>query len=272
MKLRDAVQELAPPLLLRAARSALGRGLRFEGDYATWGQAQQASGADDSDAIARRVLQAELKVKTGEAADARDGVTFGEMQPAFPIIAALARVAACRSAGLRVLDIGGAFGRLYRQFKSFVPQCRLAWWIVEQNSYVTLGKEHFQNAELRFFADLAEIEADQPVDVVLLSSVLQYLPDPYSLIGRIVASGVRHVVIDRTPCSALQRDILCVQRVPPEIYKASYPCWIFSRARLMSAFGPRYAALASFADGSGRWRAGAASFELRGFILERNGP
>jgi putative methyltransferase (TIGR04325 family) len=269
MTLRDTLRDLTPPLLQRAVRSARRGGLRFEGEYASWPQARRASGGYDSEGILQRVLEAELKVKRGEAADARDGVTFGAVQFSLPVMAALTRAASARGDGLRVLDIGGAFGGLYRQFRAFGLRTRVEWTVVEQTAYVELGAQHFQTAELRFSASLEDALADTPADVLLLSSVLQYLPEPLALVRRLAHWGPAQVVLDRTPCSALSRDILTVQHVPAAIYRASYPCWIFSRERLLEVFHPRYAALASFTDGSGAWRAGAVSFELSGFLFDR---
>ena len=145
----------------------------------------------------------------------------------------------------------------------------MSWTVVEQESYVTLGRAQFQNAELRFVATLEEALAFGRPDIFLLSSVLQYLSEPYAMVRQIKDSGVPHVVIDRTPCSRLSRDVLTVQTVPPEIYPATYPCWIFSRERLLAAFSPGYRVLASFTDGTGPWRSPAASFEFSGFILDK---
>lgn len=269
MTLRDILRDLTPPLLQRAVRSASGRGLRFAGDYSSWEAAQRASGGYDAEEIVRRVFDAELKVKSGAAADTRDGVLFDQVQFSLPVMAALARAAQARGNGLRVLDIGGAFGGLYRQFRAFGLRSKVAWTVVEQPAYVKLGAEHFQTEELRFSSSLDEAFVGAPADVVLLSSVLQYLPEPHALARRITQWGPGHVVMDRTPCSALARDILAVQHVPTEIYRASYPCWIFSRERLLAAFHPRYRVLATFANGSGAWRASSGSFELAGFILDR---
>ena len=269
MTLRDTVRDFAPPALVRALRAAFGRGVRYEGEYATWAEAQRRSEGYAGHDIAQRVLEAELKVKQGSAADARDGVAFGEMQFELPVLAALARAAATGSGTLRVLDIGGAFGRLYRQCKAFLPGIRLSWLVLEQPAYVTLGRQHFQNAELGFADDLGELTRE-PADALLFCSVLQYFPDPYALIERGIAAHARHVVVDRTPCSALEQDVACVQRVPPDIYPASYPCWIFSRRRLRAALTPGYAMLAAFSDASGVWRSGGTAFELCGFVLERD--
>jgi len=269
MKLRNTLKDLIPPVLLRLVRRKRGRGLRFEGDFASWQEAQRASGGYGNEEIVRRVYDSELRVKSGEAVDARDSVLFSKTQFSFPVMAALTRAAACRNGAIRVADFGGAFGGLYRQYKAFEVPGKVSWVVVEQESYVKLGVSNFQNAELRFVATIEEAIAHGQPDVFLLSSVLQYLSDPYDLICKVVDSGVQHVVIDRTPCSELLRDVLTVQTVPPEIYAASYPCWVFSRERLSAAFSRSYRTLASFTDGTGRWRSSTCNFELAGFILDR---
>jgi len=272
MKVRDALRELAPPILWRMARNLSGRGLRFEGGYANWQDAERASGGYEKQNIVYRVYEAELKVKRGEVADARDGVAFDSMQFSLPIMAALGRIACAKRGPLGVLDFGGAFGGLYRQYKAFGLPTGVSWSVVEQPAFVSRGKDTFQNEELRFCSSMDEALANGPPDVILLSSVLQYLPQPYDLIRLINEVSIRHVIIDRTPCSDLDRDVLTIQKVPAKIYSASYPCWIFSRSRLLAAFSPLFRLVTSFADSSGKWRGNRVTFELAGFILDRDTP
>jgi putative methyltransferase (TIGR04325 family) len=255
MGLRGAIKHL-----LRVDRT-----IRFEGDYPTWDAAQRHAGSYDSATIVEKMFGAELAVKNGTAADARDGVRFGEIQFSLPVMAGLGRIAKPRP---RVVDFGGAFGGSYRQFKAFYGK-PVSWSVVEQPSMVGVGREHFRNAELDFYPSLEAALATGPADVILLSSVLQYLPEPYAFIRQVESASIDHVIVDRTPCSALPRDVLSVQHVPPEIYAASYPCWIFSRARLLAACAGRFELIASFSDGSGTWRGEAAAFELAGFLLDR---
>jgi len=267
--LKRAIRELTPPILLRAIRKGPKPGILFRGDYASWSEAQKASGGYDQDEIVRRVFDAEMKVKRGEAADERDGVTFDAVQFSLPVMAGLLRAAARQPGAMRVVDFGGAFGGLYRQYKALGVPGKVSWAVVEQRAFTTLGAANFQNDELRFFENLDDALRGPAPDVTLLSSSLQYLPEPHAFLKRVAASGARHVLIDRTPCTTLARDVLTVQTVPPEIYPASYPCWLLSRERLLQALAPQYRLLASFTDGSGAWPSDAASFELAGFILEQ---
>jgi putative methyltransferase (TIGR04325 family) len=268
MSLRGALRELLPAAALRAMRSGRSSELRFHGDYIDWDKAVQSSGGYDNALIVLKMFEAELAVKKGEALDARDGVVFDRVQFSLPVLAALGRAARRLSRPLRVVDFGGAFGGSYRQYKAFYGDS-VEWAIVEQPEIVRLGLEHFRNGEIQFHASLASALSATPADVVLLSSVLQYLPEPYRLLAEIGRSNAQHLIIDRTPCGWGERDILAVQHVPPEIYSASYPCWIFSRQRLLSALFTHFSMLGSFSDGSGTWRGDVMDFELAGFMLDR---
>jgi putative methyltransferase (TIGR04325 family) len=58
--------------------------------------------------------------------------------------------------------------------------------------------------------------------------------------------GFRRVIIDRTGFVKRGRDRLTVQRVPPSIYPASYPCWFFNRGRLVESFGDDWRVVAEW--------------------------
>jgi putative methyltransferase (TIGR04325 family) len=156
-------------------------------------------------------------------------VLFDEIQYAWPLLAGLMWVAACNGGVLNVLDFGGSLGSSYfqnRVFLSGLPEVR--WNIVEQSSHVGIGKAYFEDDYLRFYAGLTDCLADTQPNIVLLSSVLQYLERPYTVLDQILELSCDYVIIDRTPFWAGPTDRLCVQNVPPSIYPASYPSWIFS--------------------------------------------
>ena len=86
---------------------------------------------------------------------------------------------------------------------------------------------------------------------MLLSSVLQYLESPYDVLAQVLALPCDHVIIDRTPFWDGPSDRLCVQTVPPSIYAASYPSWVFSRQLFRSQVGEEWRFVATF-DGRDR--------------------
>ena len=109
----------------------------------------------------------------------------------------------------------------------------MRWNIVEQSHHVEIGKAWFEDDHLHFYADIAECLRETQPNIALLSSVLQYLENPYSLLEQIIGLPCDFFIIDRTPFWAGLTDRLCVQSVPPNIYHASYPSWIFSKHQFL---------------------------------------
>lgn len=266
--LRSAVRNFVPPVILRVARRLQGRGIRFEGVFDSWKAAREASSGYDQSEIAQRIYEAECKVSSGEVADERDGVLFQAVQFSLPVMAALARAAFAREGPLRVLDFGGAFGGTYRQYCAFGLPRDVTWNVVEQPEFVALGRS-FESPQLRFFNSVEDVLQGGVPDVVLFSSVIQYLEDPFDVLRKVIAAGAPHVVIDRTPCADIDAHLLTVQKVPREIYEASYPCWIFSRSRLVSSMEEHYRVVAAFGDSTGPWQGPGRKFDLAGLILDR---
>ena len=267
--MREFLRDLLPPIVARAYRSAAGRAFSFCGDYGSWEAARAASSGYDAAEILDRTREAALKVKSGEAQMDRDAVAFDRMEFPFAVLAGLLRAACAKKGSLVVLDIGGAFGNSYRQARAFAAQPALRWNVVEQPALVASAREHFESDELRFFSGVAEALAAGPADVVLLSSALQYFEEPYTLLEELGKIDAASLIIDRTPCSDAERDVLAVQTVPAEIYSGSYPCWIFSRRRLEAALAKRYAVVSAFGDPAGPQRSDCGAFELQGYVLDR---
>ncbi len=209
----------------------LGRG-SFVGDYSTWVEAEKAASGYNAPAILDRVREAALKVKRGEVAFERDSVCFHHEEYRWPTLACLLRIAAVNGGRLRVLDFGGSLGSFWFQHRKLLGGLReVRWAVVEQSHYVECGREEFQDEVLNFHASVEDCLREGAVDVILLSSVLQYLPEPYGWLEQFAETEVRWLLLDRTPFIEQDRDRLTVQHVPPSIYPASYPAWFFSRRR-----------------------------------------
>ena len=229
MSIKTIAKDWLPPAVVRALRSRRNRGRRFQGNYATWEAAAAQCTGYDAEPILAKVLEATLKVKRGEAAYERDSVLFDEIEYAWPVTAALMWAAAQNAGKLDVLDFGGSLGSSYFQNRALLanlPQVR--WSVIEQAHYVQAGREHIQDDTLRFYSSIDGCLADNKPNVVLLSSVLQYLPVVDGVIKQINDSSATIIIIDRTPFNSEQCNKICVQNVPESICKASYPMTIFS--------------------------------------------
>jgi hypothetical protein len=64
--------------------------------------------------------------------------------------------------------------------------------------------------------------------------------DPGAWLAEAAASGVRHVIIDRTPFWTGGRNWLTVQRTPAELGGGSYPAWVFDRASLLAPLAEKF--------------------------------
>ncbi len=265
-KFKQIIKQLIPPIVFQLRKNDR---LCLTGNYVSWDQANAASAGYDSKIILEKTKEALLKVKKGEAVYERDSVLFDEIQYAWPLLAGLMWAAAQHSGSLNVLDFGGSLGSTYfqnRVFLAYLPKVR--WSIVEQPDHVEAGKKYFQNDYLKFYSSIGECLAHTQPNVVVFSSVLQYLEHPYKILDEISTMGCKNVIIDRTPFWYGSSDRLCVQHVPPCIYKASYPSWIFSQSRFTSELLKLGYRLVAEFENKDRL-AGPIPFSYKGMILEK---
>ena len=235
MTLRKWVKLIVPPILLLGYKlvrvNIFGNLYGAFGYYRTWNEAIQASTGYGRDVILNKTKEALLKVKNGQAVYERDSVIFDEIQYAWPLLAGLMWVAAQNQGHLNVLDFGGSLGSTYFQNRTFLDSLpEVCWNIVEQPGHVKVGKEFFEDERLKFFSSIKGAVSESLPNVVILSGVLQYLERPYDVLSELMELGCEHIIIDRTPFWDGNEDRLCVQHVPPSIYPASYPMWIFCRS------------------------------------------
>ena len=234
MSLRSRVRPWIPPALLEARRRRLGHTLRFTDAPADWARTLSLTSGYSAAAIRERVAAATREVVAGRAAYERDSVLFHEPAYPFPIVAELLRAALANGRRLNVIDFGGSLGSTYRQCRPLLDGVEaLSWHVIEQPGFVAIVKSEFSTEELRFAASPDEVPVGDVPPLALLSSVLQYLETPESTLRQLLETGATHLIIDRTPMSALDTHRLCIQHVPKAIYDASYPCWVLSRSRLL---------------------------------------
>lgn len=271
MTLRRLAKDFFPPLLLRWLKKHSGQALRFYGSPKTWSEAVGMSSGYSHDLILNRVVEATRAVVSGHAAFERDSVLFHEPSVPFRIVAVLLRSAALDDGRLEVIDFGGSLGSTFRQCRPFLDALRqIQWHVVEQPAFVEAGRREFSTPELTFHSSIADVPASETPATVIFSSVLQYLEDYRGVLEALVPLKCRHLLIDRSPFSSLASDHLCVQRVPEQIYNASYPCWILSRSRLLDALSRQWRLVSEFSCPEGECRTDEGlNFEFRGLILEK---
>ncbi|MFM9987027.1 TIGR04325 family methyltransferase [Flavobacterium sp.] len=209
----------------------------WAGDFASWEEAQLNCSGYDSDIILEKCKNALLKVKNKEAVYERDSVLFDKIQYSWGLLAGLQKATIENNNELCVLDFGGSLGSTYYQNKVFLSGLKkLEWNIVEQVHFVDCGKQNFENEQLKFYHTIEECTQNSKPNVLLLSSVLQYLENPNQWIEKFNNLQIEYIIIDRTAFIDSDEDILTIQNVPESIYKASYPAWFFNKEKLIKKF------------------------------------
>jgi putative methyltransferase (TIGR04325 family) len=273
MIIHDLARHWLPAVVLDALRRARdgyfkSDRIRFIGDYETWAEAERASIGYSAANILERTRSAMLKVKNGDAPYARDAVVFDELVYPFPLLAGLLRARAADKNRLSILDFGGSLGTTYYQCRDFLAATGpFRWSIVDQPEHVKCGREEFADERLRFYTTIDECLTHEQPNVLLLSGVIQCLPEPYKFLTDVLERGFPHIIVDRTAFFRGHRDLLTVQHVPESIFRATFPAWFLSEERFLSAFRKHYRTIAGFtASDALHPEEGRADF--KGFIFE----
>jgi putative methyltransferase (TIGR04325 family) len=234
--------------LLKPFRRRDNDAITFTGDYASWAEALKNSTGYNTEVILQRTRAAQLKVKRGEAVYARDSVLFDKPELPWPVMACLLKVAAENRGTLSVLDFGGALGSTYFGCRAFFTCLQeLHWSVVEQPAYVACGREEFQDDQLRFYSTIDECLGYETPKVLLLSSVLQYLENPWEFLAALPHAQLLYVLLDQTTFFMDDTaDRLTVQTVPESIYPASYPCWMLNYTHLLNVLTGTYDIVVEF--------------------------
>ena len=222
------------------------KGWGFFGDYKTWHSAANDCKGYDAAPILERVITAARAVKNGEAEYERDGFLFHEKQEIDNLTIWLNKVVD-EYEYLRVLDFGGSLASLYHQHSDFLSQFpNVTWCVVEQKHFVEIGKKEFETDTLKFEYTIAEAVQKYQPNVVIISSVLQYLENSYNVLDEIVKQGIPYLWIDRTPFSQHNKDWILKQIVDRRVYEATYPVTIFSLPKFLNYIQQHYNIVAEF--------------------------
>ncbi len=241
--------------------------------HGRWEDAAQDTGRYEAPEILEMVKSSTLAVTTGRAAYARDGVTFDAVEYSWPVLSALLWALADAGGPIDVLDFGGGLGTSYHQNRAFLGDSIGSWRIIEQPAFVNCGNEQFRDGTLSFFGAVDDALIQWQPHVVLVSGVLQYLPDPYATLATLFEVRARTVVLDLLAVTDAAEDCLTIQQVPTDAgIRSAYPTWFFSAHRFAERLPATYQVVAPFKAylGDRLWIDEAPRGRYVGFILRRN--
>jgi putative methyltransferase (TIGR04325 family) len=247
--MRSIIKKIVPPLLFDV-KNYFTRGkdvIFFKGEFNNWEEALRHSTGYDSKLILEKCKASLLKIKNGEAVSERDGVLLNKIEYSWGVLSGLQKAAIENGNILCVLDFGGSLGSSYFQNRSFLKKVsKIDWCIVEQSHFVDCGNEEFSSEQLHFFYTVEECLKQYKPNILLLSSVLQYLDQPFNWLEKLIDLEIDYILIDRTAFIDNGPDLLTVQQVSEPIYEASYPMWVFQREHFLSFFKNRYTLVGEF--------------------------
>lgn len=234
MSIKDSIRSLVAKLGLSQSM--------WSGDFESWENALQKSDGYSSLEIIEKVKKAVLKVKNGDAVYERDSVLFDKIEYSWPLLSGLMWVAAKNNNSLKVLDFGGSLGSTYFQNRNFLNELGYVEWnIVEQDNFVTMGRDCIEDQTLQFYYSVEEcISKKGKPDILILACTLPYIKKPYELINELLNYEIPHIIIDNTFFNYEDRDRITIQKVPSSIYLASYPCWFLSYKKLSGVVAGKY--------------------------------
>jgi putative methyltransferase (TIGR04325 family) len=224
------------------------RAYDFRGNFKTWEQALRKSTGYNNKLIFNKVKKTALLAKNGKIAFERDSVAFKESEYSWPLLAILLRIHYKKSNKINLIEFGGSLGSSYYQHSIFLKEVfsEVRWNIVEQEGFVKIGKKYFSSRNLRFYYDLDTCVKKTNAKILLTSSCVGYIEDPFLLIKKIKSYGFTDIIIDRTNFIQDQNHRLTIQKVYPKIYNASYPCWLFNIDKFTKMFSPEYKTISIF--------------------------
>lgn len=267
--LKSRFRRICPASVVQFLRQITYKRSKLIGPYCNWETANDNSSGYDSQSILAQVERATDAVLERKAEFERNGALFSSIEYSFPSLAALLRVAALAGGRLSVLDFGGSLGSTYRQNRVMLDGLtHLRWSVVEQRAFVSRGRLKYQTGTLRFYESIAESLAEERPDIFLFSGVLQYLDDPYRTIDEAVRSGVRSILIDRTPVHKGTNDLFAVQKVSGHPYEGSYPARIFASGAFERCLSPQYKLIVKFRALDSDMTLGKHDVRFMGFFFE----
>ena len=210
------------------------KGSGWYGNFKSWKEAEKKCDGYNNEIVFQKVTDSILKVKNGKALFERDSVLFDKIDYNFPILNALMWIALDQKNVLKVLDFGGSLGSVYFQNKLFLNSIKtLSWNVVEQPRFVEIGKKQIEEEYLHFYDSISECENNISCNCLLLSSVLQYIEEPFMLLDEIFQYHFEYILIDKTSFTLDNTSKITIQKVPKKIYDVSYPCWLLPEVVLV---------------------------------------
>lgn len=234
------------------------------GNYLSWEEALKDTKSYSDLIIYNKTINSINKVITKEATYTRDTIVFDRIEYEFhqSVLTGILKFALnSKKNHLNILDFGGSLGNTYFALKDFLKPLEINWNIVEQKEYIEYGKKNIKDID--FFYNIKDCLDEKNIDIIIFSSVLQYLENPYEVLTTILSYNLPCIILERTAILP-NKNRLTIQKVPPSIYNSSYPSWFLNEEKIFSIFDSHnYTLIADFKE---LWSCNIENSQFKGYI------
>lgn len=218
----------------------------FSGLYPDHAAASAGTRSYDDERVVAKLVDAQSRFQW-------DGV----LSPLLQQLTAALLAGAIRAGGfggrLRVCDFGGGLGGAWTVLSTILGKAvDLDWDVVETPALARAGNAQFAGPGLRFHDSLDALEGREH-DVIIVSGVLQYLPDPQATFARLACRPHHHMVMNRFPvrqaAGDTPADVCTVQDLGLVHAGVAVPHWCFSEERWRGLISTTHGAVMRWTDG-----------------------
>ena len=224
MNITKIMNGMLPPTIKTLMRGTLSRFIGFV-EVGSWPEAQKAVAGYESDTAVESIIES-IQLAHASSTDTQ-ALASRDLQIISSFAIAIAAVGVSNTK-IKVVDVGGAGGDYFFMFANAMPAVTFDWVVVETPALATaITKTNLgEGRNIRWVSSLDE--AGNDFDVALLSSVMQYVDDPYGLLNE-VSNRCKVMVINRIPLTSSDTDQATVQHVRTHGRRGAYPAWFFSQ-------------------------------------------
>lgn len=208
--------------------------LVFTGPYPTWMEAENNSAGYDSAVVVEKVELATRRVLEGKAKYERDGTAFKVSPKKNSLRDVLKEIAKNNHT---IIDFGGGLGGTYLSNRDLLEDRSIKYVVVEQEIFSDVGRRIASDFNLPIsFTESVKFSGLNHADVVILSSVIQYLGDWRNHVNDLLSLDPNFVIIDRTPLTNSSTEIYVQENEGYYSTKVSYACWSLNKAEVVNYF------------------------------------
>jgi putative methyltransferase (TIGR04325 family) len=222
MNITKVINGMLPPAMKTFIRGSLSRFIGFV-EVSSWAEAQKAVAGYETDTAVESIIASIQQVHA--ISNETKELSSRDLQIISSFAIAIAAVGVSNTK-IKVVDVGGAGGDYFFMFANAMPAVTFDWVVVETPALAAaISKtETGLGRGIRWVSSLDEAGSD--FDIALLSSVMQYVDDPYGLLTK-VAHKCKVMIINRIPLTTSKVDQATVQHVRTHGRRGAYPAWFF---------------------------------------------